>query len=207
MKRTMAMAALTAGMFMAVSAQAENMPKGDPAKGQQLVTQVCAACHGADGNSINPQYPKLAEQHAHYLFKQLTDFKAGHRQNPIMQGMVATLTPQDMASVADFFSEQKIKPGSAKDKALALEGEKIFKGGIAGNGVPACASCHGPTGAGIPTEFPRLGGQHADYIVTQLEAFRNGSRANDGGSMMRVIASKMSDKDIKAVAQYISGLH
>lgn len=208
MKYTMALAALAA--FTAFSpAQAEVTTQGDPAKAQQLVTSVCAACHGADGNSTSPTNPNLAGQGAEYITKQLTDFKSGARKNPIMQGIVTAnnLTPEDMKNLGAYFSSQTPKPGSAKNKALALEGEKIFKGGNAGSGVPACAACHGPTGAGIPAQFPRLAGQHSEYVLAQLHNFWNGDRANDGAKMMRIIASKLTDQEMKAVAEYISGLH
>lgn len=206
MKYTMALAALAA--FTAFSpAQAEVTTKGDPAKAQQLVTSVCAACHGADGNSIAPANPNLAGQGAEYITKQLMDFKSGARKNPVMSAMVAALTPDDMKNLGAYFSAQTPKPGSAKNKALALEGEKIFKGGNAGSGVPACAACHGPTGAGIPIQFPRLSSQHSEYVLAQLNNFRTGDRANDGGKMMRIIAAKLTDQEMKAVAEYISGLH
>ncbi len=208
MKYTMALAALAAFTTFS-SAQAEVTTKGDPAKAQQLVTSVCAACHGADGNSTSPANPNLAGQHAEYITKQLTDFKSGARKSAIMQGIVSAnnLTPDDMKNLGAYFAAQTPKPGSAKDKALALEGEKIFKGGNAGSGVPACAACHGPTGAGIPVQFPRLASQHSEYILAQLNNFRTGDRANDGGKMMRIIAAKLTDQEMKAVAEYISGLH
>ncbi len=180
---------------------------GDPAKAQPIVASVCAACHGADGNSVSPAYPKLAGQIYEYLLKQLNDFKSGKRQNAIMSGMVASLSEDDMRNLAAYFSEQKIKPGVAQDKDLALQGEKIWRGGVAGQGVPACQACHGPTGQGIPIEFPHLASQHADYIYAQLVAFRSGARANDPGKMMRTIAARLSDQDMKAVAQYVNGLH
>ena len=124
-----------------------------------------------------------------------------------MSGMVANLTPEDMANLGAYFSEKTIKPGAAKDKDLVAQGQKVYKGGNAASGVPACAACHGPSGAGIPVQFPRLGSQHADYILAQLKAFRSGERANDGGMMMRTIAAKMTDQEMKAVAEYIAGLH
>lgn len=205
MKYIMALVALAA--FTALSpAQAQESAKGDPAKAQQLATSTCAACHAADGNSIAPANPKLAGQHAEYITKQLMDFKSGERKSAVMSGMVAALTPDDMKNLGAYFASNPIKPGSAKDKMLALEGEKIYKGGNPGSGVPACAACHGPTGAGIPVQFPRLGSQHNEYIAAQLNSFRTGARANDAGKMMRVIAAKMTDQEIKAAAEYISGL-
>jgi cytochrome c553 len=205
MKRTMAMVAV-AGLMVATSAQAESA-KGDPAKAQQIVTQVCAACHGADGNSTSAANPKLAGQHAEYITKQLTNFKSGERKNAVMSGMVASLSPQDMLNLGAYFSEKTVKPGSAKDKDLAALGEKIYRGGNAASGVPACMACHGPSGAGIPVQFPRLGGQHSEYVLTQLKNFRSGDRANDGGKMMRVIAEKLTDQEMKAVSEYVAGLH
>ena len=154
-----------------------------------------------------PANPKLASQHPDYLNKQLTNFKSGERKNPIMMGMVAALSPEDMKNLAAYFGGQKLAPAAAKDKALAAQGEKIYRGGIAAMGVPACSGCHGPAGSGIPAMFPRLAGQHGEYIETQLKTFRNGERANDPGKMMQMVAMKMSDKDMKAVAEYISGLH
>lgn len=205
MKYIMALVALAA--FTALSpAQAQESAKGDPAKAQQLATSTCAACHAADGNSIAPANPKLAGQHAEYITKQLMDFKSGERKSAVMSGMVAALTPDDMKNLGAYFASNPIKPGSAKDKMLALAGEKIYKGGNPGSGVPACAACHGPTGAGIPVQFPRLGSQHNEYIAAQLNSFRTGARANDAGKMMRIIAAKMTDQEIKAAAEYISGL-
>ena len=196
-----------------VTAQAETAPtKGDPAKAQAIVTQVCAACHAADGNSVTPANPKLAGQHAEYITKQLRNFKDavkdpnkdGVRRSAVMGGIASTLSDQDMLNLGVYFSEKTMKPDSAK---LPYDlGQKVYRGGNAGTGVPACAACHGPTGAGIPTQFPRLGGQHADYILAQLKAFRAGDRANDAGKMMRTIANKMSDQEMLGVANYIAGL-
>lgn len=195
-------ASLAVGLLGAVSANAE----GDATKATPIATQVCAACHGADGNSMIPMYPKLAGQHPEYITKQLTNFKAGDRKNPVMSGMVATLTPEDMTNLGAYFGSQAAKGGIAKSNGRGSIGEKIYKGGIPGNGVPACASCHGPAGAGVPVQFPRLAGQHADYTVAQLKTFRSGERANDGAKMMRMVASKLSDQDMAAVADYIQGL-
>jgi cytochrome c553 len=180
--------------------------KGDPKAAETIVNQVCAGCHSVDGNSAVATNPKLAGLNAEYINKQLTDFKSGARKNAIMSGMVASLTPQDMLNLAAYFSAQQPKPGTSKDQALALQGQKIFRGGVLGAGVPACASCHGPQGKGIPTQFPRLSGQHSDYVYTQLNNFRVGERSNDAAKMMRTIAAKMTDADMKAVASYIQGL-
>jgi cytochrome c553 len=180
--------------------------KGDPAKAQKIVNDVCGACHGADGNSTSPAYPNLAGQHPEYIAKQLSEFKAGARKNAIMAPNVTNLSPDDMLNLAAYFSAQQPKSKMAKDAALVAEGQKIYKGGNAGSGVPACASCHGPAGSGIPVQFPRLAGQHNKYVLSQLKNFRSGDRANDGGKMMQVIAKKMTDQEMKAVAEYINGL-
>lgn len=180
--------------------------KGDPKAGESIASQVCIACHGPDGNSPTSANPSIAGLNVEYINKQLTEFKTGARQNAIMAGMVAGLSPQDMLNLAAFYSGQKAKPGTAPDQELALHGQKIFRGGVQGTGVPACASCHGAQGKGIPAQFPRLAGQHADYTYTQLNAFRLGERSNDAAKMMRNIAVKMTDADMKAVAAYIQGL-
>lgn len=188
------------------AAQANTAPaKGDPRKAEALVG-VCGGCHGADGNSPVTANPSLAGQVEAYLFKQLRDFKSGERKSAVMSGMVASLSEDDMRNIAAYFASKAPKGGTAKDKNVALTGQKIYKGGNQGSGVPACASCHSPTGAGIPSQFPRLAGQHADYTEAQLNLFRNGERANDAARMMRVIATKMSPQEMKAVAQYIQGL-
>lgn len=207
MKPLMAMA-LATGLLAASPAMAENAQgKADPAKAQQIVNTVCIACHGADGNSVSPANPKLAGQHSEYLLKQLQNFKSAERKNPIMMGMVAALTPEDMQNLAAYFSSQKPAPGQAKDPALLAMGEKLYRGGNTKSGVAACAGCHSPNGAGIPALFPRLAGQHAEYVVTQLKAFRTGERANDPSKMMQTIAVKMTEKEMLAVAEYITALH
>jgi cytochrome c553 len=208
MKRIMALAATLA----AVGAVAAEPPfKGDAAKAQAMVNQVCAACHAADGNSQIVVNPKLAGQIPEYLHKQLTNFKAAagkkaERDNPVMAGMVAGLSPEDMRNLAAYYAGQAAKPGAAKSKDLVALGQKIYRGGIASRGVAACASCHGPNGAGIPAQYPRLSGQHAEYVEVQLKAFRSGERANDPGSMMRSVAEKLSDREIQGVSDYIAGL-
>ena len=186
-------------------------PKGDPAKAQQLVTQVCAACHGADGNSALPANPVLAGQHVDYTFKQLTNFKSDGgkppaRPSPVMTAIAAGLSPEDMANAAAYFSSQEPKPRPARDADLVKLGQQIYRGGVLSRNVAACASCHGPNGAGVPSQFPRLAGQHAQYTSDQLRAFRGGQRANDPNRMMRTIATQLSDREIAAVAQYIQGL-
>jgi len=200
--------ALTGLMFATTAMASTPAPsaKGDPAKAQPIVDKVCGACHGADGNSTSPTYPNLAGQQPEYLYKQLTEFKSGARKNAIMAPNVTALSNDDMLNLAAYFSSQQPKARLAKDATLSAEGGKLFKGGNAGSGVPACASCHGPAGSGIPVQFPRLAGQHSKYVLSQLKNFRSGDRANDGGKMMQVIARKMTDQEMKAAAEYISGL-
>jgi cytochrome c553 len=179
-------------------------PKVDLAAGAKKYEAVCASCHGADGNSAAPENPKLAGQHPEFLVKQLMEFKNGKRKNAIMQGFAATLSDEDMRNIAAWAASQKTKPGFAKDKALVAAGERIYKGGIADRQIAACAGCHSPSGAGIPSQYPRLAGQHADYIASSLKAYRDGSRANN--AIMMGVAAKMNDREIKAVADYLAGL-
>lgn len=183
---------------------AAKVAKPDLAKGEASYGTVCAACHGADGNSMIPANPKLAQQHPEYLVKQLKEFKSGKRANAIMSGMVASLSEDDMRNIAYWLASKKAKPGFAKDKASVLLGERIFRGGIPDRQVPACAGCHGPSGTGIPSQYPRIAGQHADYAVAQLLAFRDGVRLNN--AQMTGVTAKMNDREIKAVADYIAGL-
>jgi cytochrome c553 len=178
--------------------------KPDLAQGGAKFTAVCAACHGADGNSGVPANPKLAQQHPEYLVKQLQEFKAGKRTSPVMQGFAAQLSDADMKNVSYWAGSQKAKAGFAKDKDLVSLGERIYRGGIADRQVAACAGCHSPNGAGVPAQYPRLSGQHADYTAAQLTAFRDGGRKNS--LQMAQIASKLNDREIKAVADYIAGL-
>ncbi|MGB5062652.1 MAG: c-type cytochrome [Candidatus Competibacter sp.] len=178
---------------------------GDATAGKAK-SATCAACHNPDGNSINPQYPKLAGQSTDYLLKQLQEFKSGARVNPIMAGMVAALSPQDMEDLAAYFSSQQIARAAA-DPTLAPVGEALFRGGDLNSGVPACMACHGATGAGNPAaKFPALASQHAEYAEIQLKAFRAMERTNDAGQMMRSIAAKLTDPQIKAVSSYVQGL-
>lgn len=195
-------AVLAAGLMGATGVQAA----GDAAKGATIATTVCVACHGADGNSVITANPKLAGQHPEYLIKQLKNFKSGDRKNAVMPGMVANLTEEDFANLGAYFGAQKQNGGAAKTNGAGSLGEKLYRGGVPGKGIPACASCHGATGAGVPVLFPRLAGQHAEYTANQLKTFRSGERANDGAAMMRGIAAKLSDADIAAVADYIQGL-
>ena len=185
---------------------ADAPPAADPAKAQQIVTQLCAACHGADGNSAIPANPNLARQIPEYTTKQLANFKSGERANAVMAGMVAALSPQDMASLGDYFWRQTAKPAVATSKEMALLGQSLYRGGNAATGVPACSGCHSPDGVGIPRQYPRLAGQHAEYTAAQLKAWRSGERANDPNKMMRMIAARLSDREIQAVSEFIQGL-
>jgi cbb3-type cytochrome c oxidase subunit III len=199
-------AAIIATLFIvAPTAFAAGSTKADPAKGKLLVEQVCAACHGADGNSAASANPSLAGQHPEYIVKQLTEFKAGKRKNAIMLGMSSTLSPSDMQNVAAYFSAQPAKDRGASDKVLIEAGKKIYRGGIMAKGVPACMACHGPSGAGMPAQYPRMGGQHSAYTVAQLSTFRSGERNNN--DVMKDISARLSDAEIKAVAEYIQALH
>ena len=203
--------AAVAVALVAPVAVAQGVVKGDPAKAQPIVTQVCVACHAVDGNSAIPANPNLAGQHPEYTYKQLRNFKSqggkpAERSNGVMAGMVANLSDDDMKNLAVYFAAQKPKSQAARDAALAKQGETIYRGGIQAKGVAACASCHAPNGTGMPAQFPRVAGQHAEYTATQLTAFRAGQRANDPAQMMRMIAAKMSDQEIKAVSEYIAGL-
>lgn len=220
MKKLFAAAVLSLGLVSL--GHAATMPKGDAAAGQTKAA-ACGACHGADGNSMAPTFPRLAGQNAKYVYKQLQDFKAGRRLNPTMQGMALPLSDQDMADLAAFFAEQK--PGVGQAKAdLVKAGERIYRGGNAKTGLAACAGCHNPAGKGNALAgFPRLGGQHADYVKAQLQAFRAAGRndtvadpaqkrTNDAAKAgeagpMQMVAAKLSDAEIEAVSSYISGLH
>lgn len=210
MNRTLAgMAAV--GLLWAAQAAAQGAAKPDPARGEQIAKQVCAACHAADGNSIAPANPKLAGQFPEYLHKQLANFKPqggrkAQRSDPVMAGMVANLSDADMRNVAAYYAAQKLRPAAASSKELAAIGQKLWRGGNAATGVPACAGCHGPDGAGIPIQYPRLAGQYAAYLEAQLKLFRTGTRANDPNGMMRGVAARMTDQEIKAAAEYAAGL-
>ncbi|MBM3391860.1 MAG: cytochrome c4 [Betaproteobacteria bacterium] len=208
--------ALSLAFAFAATAQAADKPtstaapKWDTVKGQQIAAQVCAACHNPDGNSAVATNPKLAGQHADYLYKQLKNFKAdggkpAERNSPVMGGMVAALSDQDMRNVAAWYAAQTQKNGQAQAKAIEAT-QKLYRAGDAARGLPACAACHGPAGAGIPVQYPRIGGQFSEYTDAQLKAFRSGERANDPNRMMRAIAAKMSDAEIKAVSDYVAGL-
>ncbi len=193
---------LALGLVIASTVQAE----GDPAAGKAK-SAVCAGCHGADGNSMNPEWPKLAGQHQGYIAKQLRDYKSGNRKNPTMIGMVAGLSDQDMQDLAAYFASQTAKGGEA-DPDLVAMGEKIYRGGNLATGLAACMGCHGPGGGGNPeAKFPSLAGQHAQYTATTLGEFKTEARANDPNQMMRMVAGKMTKKEIEAVASYTAGLY
>jgi len=204
-------AALSAALAFALIAPAfaeeaaKDASKPDVAKGAQISQQVCGACHTADGSRGVPQNPILQGQHAQYLVKQLTEFKAGKRDNPIMKGRASSLSEADMQNVAAFYESKQAKPGAAKHKDTVELGQSIWRAGIAAKGVPACAGCHSPNGAGIPAQYPRLAGQHSDYVVAQLAAFSQGKRANS--AQMAAIAVKLNDAEMQAVADYAAGLH
>ncbi|MDP5008661.1 MAG: cytochrome c4 [Glaciimonas sp.] len=204
--------ALAFSSFVANASDTPVVAKPDLAKGEALYTNgdaarnvtACISCHGAAGASSISINPKLGGQHAAYIHKQLVDFQGAARNNPIMSPLVKSLTDDEMKNIAAYLDVQKVKPGAAKNKDTVDLGKQIYSAGIAEKKVPACAACHSPSGAGIPNQFPRIGGQHQDYTVTELTNFRNGTRKN--GPMMTTIAKRMSDDEIKAVADYIAGL-
>jgi cytochrome c553 len=187
-------------------------PKGDATRGQAIATTVCAACHGADGNSQLPVNPKLAGQHPEYLFKQMKNFKAAdgkpaERNSAIMNGMIAAFDDGQMRDLAAYFAVAGPRPANvAKNRETVELGQKLYRSGDLAKGLPACAACHGPAGAGLPAQYPRIGGQFAEYTEAQLKSFRDGVRANDPNKMMRMVAIKMTDAEIKAVSDYIAGL-
>lgn len=199
--------ALTMVVLPAFAADKVTKAPAEPTEAKdkpQIAQNVCAACHGADGNSSISLNPKLAGQHPEYLLKQLTNFKEGKRANAVMAGMVANLTKEDMQDLAKYYAEQKQTLGKAKSNGVGSLGEKIYRGGNAASGVPACAACHGANGAGIPKQYPRVAGQHADYTLQQLRTLRTAERAN--APMMMTIAAKMTDAEMQAVADYMQGL-
>lgn len=177
--------------------------KPDAKKGEAIAA-VCVACHAADGSRGAPTFPILQGQHPEYLAKQLREFKSGARNNAVMKGFASALSDEDMRHVAAFYAGKQAKPGFARDKELVSLGEQIYRGGIAARKVPACSGCHSPSGAGIPSQFPRLAGQHAEYTEAQLVAFRGGVRANN--AQMTVIAGKLNDQEMKALSDYVAGL-
>jgi cytochrome c553 len=204
--------ALLAVSSVAGAAEETKAVKADPAKGETIYTNgdasrnipACVSCHGAGGNSTIVQNPKLSDQHEAYIYKQLANFKTPERNNPIMTPIAKALSEEEMHNVAAWLDKQASKPGAAKNKNTIDLGKKIYRGGIAEKNVPACASCHGPNGAGIPAQFARLAGQHQEYTSAQLTAFRAGTRKNS--QQMTTIASRLSDEEIAAVSDYIAGL-
>ena len=190
-------------VYASVAPAAETENKPDLERGKQLAGTVCGACHGADGRSTAPTNPNLAAQHADYIVAQLTAFKSGARPSPIMQGMAASLTPEDMQAVAAWYSSQKPVEQAARNKALAQRGEKLWRSGMKGINLPACAGCHGAAGHGIPAQYPRLAGQHADLALGWLQAYASGARPS---TVMGPIAAKLNDNDMKALSEYIAGL-
>jgi len=213
MGRTSLLALTLAVLFTgSTPALAQGTGKPDLAKAKQIADTVCAACHGADGNSAIAANPNLAGQGAEYISRQLQHFKAGIRVNAIMQGMAASLSPEDMTALGLFYAQQKPKPGTAIDPKLVAMGQSLYRGGDAASGLPACAACHSPNGAGIPKNFPRLSGQHADYSYTQLKAFKAGERGSDAGGkdadgrIMAAVAQRLTDTQMKALSDYAAGL-
>jgi cytochrome c553 len=209
----LAAAALAATFATTVAAQTAPAPaKPDLAKGQKIAGEVCAACHGADGNATAPANPKLAGQVPEYIVKQLTNFKPGangrkpERENAIMTAFASQLSTQDMKDVAAFYASQKLIPDTAKNKNTIEIGQRIWRGGIPERGVPACGGCHGVTGKGVPAQYPLLGGQWFEYTEAQMKAWRSGERSNDPVAMMRTIAGKLTDAEIRAVSDYAAGL-
>lgn len=193
--------------FTSFANASETKKMGDAEKGKAVSTS-CAACHGADGNSTNPEWPKLAGQSESYLVKQLMDYRNDKRKNSVMGAMAKGIeSDEDVLHLAAYFSSVEAKPGTAKDQALVTEGESIYRGGIVDAGVAACSACHGPTGSGNPmAKFPKVSGQHAKYATMQLQAFQSGERNNDTGKMMRNMVKKMTVAQMEAVSEYMSGL-
>jgi len=209
--KKIALFALITFCGMSATISANEVPSanksGSAAKGKAL-SAVCAACHGADGNSVNPDWPKIAGQGEAYLIKQINDFRHDKRAEATMTPMAKGIaSDEDVAHLAAYFSAQKTKLGTASNKDLIAKGEAIYRGGVLSSGVAACSACHGPTGAGNPAaKFPQISGQHSKYTINQLKAFKAGKRVNDSGKMMQNVALKMTDAEMRAVAEYIAGL-
>jgi cytochrome c553 len=205
-QRAATLIAALAGLGLMLPLAPASAERGNAEAGKNKAA-TCAACHGADGNGgADPTWPKLAGQSADYIAKQLADFKAGTRKDPIMQGMVAALSPQDIKDIGAYYEGLKPKPGAARSKETIKLGERLYRGGNAKTGVAACMACHGPSGNGIPPRFPRVSGQSAAYTEKQLLAFKSAKRVNDGEAMTRT-AFRMSEEEIKAVSDYMAGLH
>ena len=211
MKRILQLAAVAGTLAaLAIPALAQT-PAGKPdlERAQKIASEVCLACHGPNGNSVVPANPSIAGQPAEYITVQLANFKSGVRMNPIMQGMAATLQPDEMKAIGIYYSQQKPRGPAAKDATLVAAGQKLFRGGDMTTGIPACSACHAPNGAGLAKNYPRLAGQHADYTYAQLKAFKGGERGADkdaNGTIMVTVAGRMTDAQMKAVAEYASGL-
>ena len=203
MKLPVSLLCAAAALAFSFSAQAQTA-KPDLAKGAAQYGQVCVACHAADGNSTTPVNPKLAQQHPEYLVKQLQEFKSGKRDNAIMKGFASALSDEDMHNIGFWLASQNGTPGFAQDKDLVRLGERIYRGGVPDRQIAACAACHSPNGAGLPIQYPRLSGQHAEYTATQLKDFRSGVRKNNAA--MTGVAAKLNDREIQAVSDYIAGL-
>jgi len=202
-------AVVAAGLGLGAQAQTKGPARPDLARGQQVATQVCAACHNADGNSTIAGNPRLAQQHADYLYKQLVDYTAQGqakpaRENAVMNGFAAQLSDADKRNVSAWFASQAAKPAFATNNETLELGQRIWRAGIPEKAVPACAGCHGPAGSGIPVQYPRIAGQHAEYTETTLKNFRDGVRRNNAS--MQQIAARLSDAEIKALADFAQGL-
>jgi cytochrome c553 len=199
------MRGLLAGLLLGATMNTA-MAAGDVAAGQTKASTVCLACHGLDGNSVNPEWPSIAGQHESYIIKQVKAFRAGERTNLLMSPISLTLTDKDIEDVAAYYATQKIK-GQEGAKSKVELGQKIYRGGVADRKVPACMACHGPNGRGNPAaSYPSIRSQYATQVVTQLQAYRKGDRKTDQNEMMRMVAAKLSDAQIEALAQYIQGL-
>lgn len=209
-RRSLISLAVAGCLVSAVQAQMKPVPKVDPVRGQQIASQICAACHGLDGNSAAPANPRLAQQHSEYLYKQLIDYTVRQgqqkpaRENAIMNGFAAQLSDDDKRNVAAWFASQTAQLDSARNKQTLDLGQRIWRAGLPEKSVPACAGCHSPAGVGIPILYPRLAAQHSEYIDATLRDFRQGVRRNNPA--MQEIAAKLSDTEIRAVADFAQGL-
>lgn len=197
--------AVTVAFVLFTASSSAALVAGDPEAGKAKATP-CQSCHGPDGNSLNPEWPKLAGQNARYLKKQLEDFKSGARVNPIMSSIAAALSEEDIANLAVYYSSQTITEGTTPEEYVKL-GQKLYRQGNKESGVPACMACHGPAGNGNPAAaWPRLSGQHAKYVENQLKAYHTNGRANDPNGMMRGVAKKITNEEVTAISHYVSGL-
>jgi cytochrome c553 len=200
---TLKLIAAACGLSLCLSAAV--YAEGTAQAGQAKST-TCVACHGVDGNSVNPEWPKLAGQQPEYIVKQLQAFKSGARKNPLMSPMAAPLSDQDMEDLAAYFSSQTTKGGESEPSKVSA-GQRLYRGGDAATHTPACLACHGPNGRGNPPAlYPSIRGQHATYVAAQLRAYKTGARATDQNQMMRNVATSLSDEQIDAVASYVQGL-